>query len=118
MLNGESLTKTGFIKKWFEKNSFNLSEAADVFQALEEISDFTVRRRADIILLSVESLSGEFSVINEIVKSFCNDTNISLMALSESGNVINHKDCFEGNLLQIKNQFIKTTPALSNARAA
>ncbi len=38
----------------------NIVTQADIFDALEELADFTVRSRPDVILLEVGSLADDF----------------------------------------------------------
>lgn len=46
-----------FFKQWLEENASSVCEANDIFQVIEEISDFTVRECPGVILLEVESAS-------------------------------------------------------------
>ncbi len=39
-----------FVKQWFRKSRFVTGETSDIFQALEEISDFTVCRCPDCLV--------------------------------------------------------------------
>jgi len=47
----------GFFRQWLEENTSSICEASDIFQVIEEISDFTVRECPDVILLEVETAS-------------------------------------------------------------
>lgn len=105
-----------FIKEWFKKSRFLTCETTDIFQVLEEISDFTVRRRPDVVLLEVNSLSDDFLVVNSIVQTSFDANELLIFALSESGKTINHKECFEGNLSEVKAKLDQIIPKSAPAR--
>ena len=117
LLDGNTVDKE-FIKNWFKKSRFSTSETIDIFQALEELSDFTVRCRPDVILLEVSSMTEDFFAVKKMVQTSSGECEFPIFALSDSGKIINHKECFEGNLAQLKTQLNKIIPNLANARAA
>ena len=117
LLDGNAVDKE-FIKNWFKKSRFSTSETIDIFQALEELSDFTVRCRPDVILLEVNSLTEDFLAVKKMVQTSSGKCEFPIFALSDSGEIINHKECFEGNLTQLKTQLNKMIPNLANARTA
>jgi len=106
------------VKEWFKTSRFLTSETVDIFQALEEISDFTVRCRPDVVLLEVSSLTKDFFTVRKMVKTSSGQCEFPIFALSDSGKIINHKECFEGNLTQLKTQLNKMIPELAHTRAA
>lgn len=117
LLDG-SAADNRFVKQWFRKSRFVIGETTDIFQALEEISDFTVCRSPDVILLEVNSLSEDFLIVRETVKTLFAHSCLPIFALSKSGKVVNHKDCFEGNLTQLQTQLEKMFPKFTPARIA
>jgi len=117
LLDG-SAADNRFVKQWFKKSRFSTGEATDIFQALEEISDFTICRSPDVILLEVDSVANDFFVVREMVQTLSVNNQMPIFALSASGKVVNHKDCFEGNLTQINTQLEKIIPKFTKARAA
>jgi hypothetical protein len=96
-----------FIKDWFEKSPFMTNEIANIFQVLEDISDFTVRSRPDIILVEVDSLQQDFVTIQRMIDFLAGEKNFPIFALSESGKVVNDTECFEGNLAEVRAQIEK-----------
>ena len=106
------------VKEWFKTSRFLTSETVDIFQALEEISDFTVRCRPDVVLLEVNSLTEDFFTVRKMVQTSSGECGFPIFALSDSGKIINHKECFEGNLTQLKTQLNKMIPELAHVRAA
>ncbi len=117
LLDGNSVTDTGFIKDWFKRSRFLTNETTDIFQALEEISDFTVRSRPDVILLEVNSLKEEFSLIQKMMQSSSGKCEYPIFALTDTGKIINDNKCFEGNLAQVKAQLDKMIPKAAHAVA-
>jgi hypothetical protein len=117
LLDGKSGTYNKSVKKWLKNRRLLTSEATDIFQALEEISDFTVSYRPDVVLLEVDSLSEDFFMIQTIAQTSLDGGQISIFALSDSGKIINHRECFEGNLAQVKAKFRKLIPKAMHASA-
>lgn len=118
LLETNSEMDNGSIKNWFKKSRFLTNETADVFEALEEISDFTVRFRPDVVLLEVNSLKEDFDRIRKMIQTPSGKCEFPIFALSDSGNIINDKECFEGNLAQIKTELDKMIPKAARAAAA
>lgn len=110
MLSSMSNTEHGEIKKWFENSRFLTSEATDIFQALEIISDFTIRQCPEVVLLDVDSFADDFPFINKMVSVMTIDGEISILALSDSGKKIKNKNCFEGNFAEVRTQLDKILP--------
>jgi len=79
---GESVKEYGFIKNWLESNEYSTRETADVFEVLDEISDFTVRRCPDVFMLQTTSQSGDFNEINELVQTFSDCSDILVACVS------------------------------------
>ncbi len=117
LLDGKSATDNKLVKNWLRKSRFLTNETTDIFQALEEISDFTVRSRPDVVLLEVNSLKEEFSIIQKMMQSLSGKCEYLIFALTDSGKIINDKKCFEGNLAQVKVQLDKMIPKAAHAAA-
>jgi len=118
LINGNAAADNRFVKQWLRNSRFLIGEATDIFQALEELSDFTVCRRPDVILLEVDSLATDFLMVREMVQNLFAHSCLPILALSESGKILNHKDCFEGNLTQLKTQLEKIFPKFTQTRIA
>jgi CheY-like chemotaxis protein len=106
------------VKEWFKKSRFLTSETTHIFQAVEELSDFTVRSCPDVILLEVDSLEDFFFAYKNILHSSFEGNELLICALSDSGKTINHKECFEGNLNEIKVKLNQIFPKAVSARLA
>lgn len=54
------------VRAWFEDSQFDLCEAADVFQAIEQLSDFTEPSRPDVVLLEANCPDTDFALLREL----------------------------------------------------
>jgi len=54
------------IKEWFAHSRFSMCEAMNVFEALEQLSDFTIESRPDVVLLNVDSSDDEMTMVENI----------------------------------------------------
>ena len=92
LLVGEYGKENGFIKNWLESNNFSTREAVDVFEVLDEISDFTVRECPDIFMLQVKSQAADFDKINDLVQTFSDSSDILVASVSSKDGFINEKN--------------------------
>lgn len=114
LIDGSPAADNRFIKRWFEKSRFLTCETNDVFEALEEISDFTMMQRPDVILLEVESMTDGFQTVKMLIHSVSGQNETPIFAFSESGKVIDDGDCFEGNLAQLEARLNGMIPVYGN----
>lgn len=110
LLDEHSASNNKFIKEWLGKSSFVINETNDVFQILEDLSDFTTRSRPNVVLLTVDSLEQDYFTIQNMMQTFSDSDDFPILALSDSGKVVNDKNCFEGNLAEVKAQITKVLP--------
>jgi hypothetical protein len=54
------------IREWFENSRFLTCEATNVFEALEQLSDFTIETRPDVVLLNVACSDDEMSLVENV----------------------------------------------------
>jgi DNA-binding response OmpR family regulator len=72
-------------RRWVEQSSYNSCEARDVFEAIEEMSDFTTEHRPDVIVLDANCCDDEAeSVISTLEAIHVSEMPVSLLAVSES----------------------------------
>jgi DNA-binding response OmpR family regulator len=107
LLVDESAQNSEFIKRWLCKNEFMTCEAADIFQALEQVSDFTVRQCPDVILLEDNSLPAD--LIKEVFQASFGVQSVSIIALS------NQQNDLSGSLAHLKQRLDKALPRMSHA---
>ncbi|MBS1795572.1 MAG: hypothetical protein JSS81_17080 [Acidobacteria bacterium] len=118
LMNRMSESETQGVRQWFEASRFEAREAFDIFQAIEEISDFTNSHRPDVILLAVESMTEDFPLISRIAGLASDVTTIPLMVLSKSTNEVGNNDYLVGSLRQMAAKLDQIFPDSLNFRAA
>jgi hypothetical protein len=118
LLDSNTSADNEFIKNWFQESRFLTSEANDIFQALEVIADFTMPQRPDVILLEVSSIPDDFQDIKKVTQTFAGHSGLPIFAFSENGKIVNDKECFEGNLAQLKEKLDGLIPAFNETRQA
>ena len=92
------------VREWFENSRFSTCEAADVFEALEEISDFTTESRPDVVLLDVVSFEDDYQLIHDTIEPSSETDELPILALSsqtESGESRASICCFYGSLGEV-----------------
>lgn len=71
-----------FIKNWLESNNLSTRETADIFEVLDEISDFTMRGCPDVFMLRGNSDTSDFAKINELIQAFSDSSDILVTCVS------------------------------------
>ena len=79
--------ETDKVDRWLEGCPYSTREVNDPFQALEQMSDFTVRDRPDVIFLHVDSISAERAFMQAIVASDEGDIRIIGYDIDETSDV-------------------------------
>jgi hypothetical protein len=74
---------------WLESSRFLACNAVDVFDAMEELADFTVCDRPDVIVLDVDSSSENADLLRSIMTSGRNEPRI----LTFSNDVSRSRNC-------------------------
>ena len=116
LLDGRPSADNKFIKRWFERSRFLTCEATNIFDALEEISDFTNFQRPDVVLLEVASMPDDFQIIKRMTQTHSGSSELLIFAFSEGGKVVDDGDCFEGNLAQLEAQLNRMIPLCGETR--
>jgi DNA-binding response OmpR family regulator len=116
LIDGSPSADNTFIKRWFQKSRFLTCEASDIFHALEEVSDFTMPQRPDVILLEVASMPESFQSLKTIAQTLSGQNEPPIFAFSESGKAIDDCECFEGNLAELEAKLNGMIPVYSDAQ--
>jgi hypothetical protein len=66
LLDKQASSERKEIRAWFESSRFSMSEATNVFEALEQLSDFTIETRPDVVLLNVDCCDEEMSMVENV----------------------------------------------------
>lgn len=75
LMDKDSSNDQAMIRQWFEDSRFATCEVSNVFDALEQLSDFTIKSRPDVVLLDVDSCEDELPLLREV-------SDLPVMALS------------------------------------
>ena len=94
------------VMDWLDNSRFSTCEASNVFEALEDLSDFTIKERPDVVLLNVDSCEHKASLMRDM--SGMED--LTIMALSSGSGTIATDGCFQGNLGQLASHLDKLIP--------
>src|SRR5205814_1564395 len=88
------------VQSWLSKNGLVTWLANDVFHAIEELSDFTVRDRPDVVLLEVAFLAEAFDAVRSALKMSSGEENVKVLGLAD-GPAPDDK-CFAKDLNQLR----------------
>ena len=97
-------------REWMENSRFNTTEAEDMFEALEEMGDFTTGFRPDVILLDVENCRTDLPIIRGTFESI-HESEVPIMAISGSEESSVDRGAFEGNLEAVVAHLDEIIPA-------
>lgn len=92
----------GNVRMWLTESGFVTWEAKDVCHALEEVSDFTVKRRPDVVLLEVPVLPECFDTLRSTFEGTADGSRFSVLALSNTKPTPESKPYVVGDLKQLK----------------
>ena len=116
LLNAQPATDNKFIKRWFKKSRFVTFECADIFDAFEKISDFTVKQRPDVILLEVESMPDGFQTAKKMTEVFTEADDLPIFAFSDGGANLGDCECFKGSLVELESRLNSLIPLYTEVR--
>jgi hypothetical protein len=88
---------------WLRNSRFSTCDAADVFDAIEEMADFTVRDRPDIIVLDVEPGKENAAFVRSVFPS-------EILKLSRTPAPTGTGDFFEGDLSAVADRLNTLIP--------
>jgi hypothetical protein len=94
-------------REWIENSRFQACDADNIFEALEGMSDFTVRNRPDVIVLDAESYCND---VPRVRTAFDTQTGGHVDILVLSGEPVNSKDCFQGDLAAVASHLERIIP--------
>lgn len=113
LLIDELTEDSSSIKNWLDDNSFQTHEAANIFEAIEEISDFTMRECPDVILLSVNPQSTDLKLVEEMFDEASGTDELPLYVLSKTLKITNKKSRSAENIGQLKIKINEIKPKLA-----
>lgn len=71
------------VDEWLAESRYSTHEAKDVFQALEQVSDFTVRESPDVVYLHVDRMETELAMLEHMLVSAAGEPCASVVAFSD-----------------------------------
>jgi hypothetical protein len=83
LLLGKRSKSQDEVDAWLAKSRYSTLEAMDVFQALEQVSDFTVRDVPDVVFLHSERLDTELEMLQHMLFSAVGEPCASVIAFPE-----------------------------------
>jgi len=75
------------VDQWLAESHYSTCEATNVFQALEEISDFTVGESPDVVFLRVDRLQNDLKMLEQMLDTSTGDVHASVIAFPEKGSL-------------------------------
>ena len=85
LLLGKRRSSHDEVDEWLAGSQYSTCEALNVFQALEEISDFTVGSSPDVVFLHVDRLQTELEVLKNMLDACAGDVHASVIAFADRG---------------------------------
>lgn len=113
LLVDELTEDSNSIKNWLNDNSYQTQEAANIFEAIEEISDFTVRECPDVILLSINPLSTDLKLVEEMFDDESGSDELPVYVLSKTLKITNKKNRSAENIGQLQIKINESLPKLT-----
>ncbi|MFN2502088.1 MAG: hypothetical protein ABR530_08760 [Pyrinomonadaceae bacterium] len=115
LLDGRSHSES-FVRTWLKKEGLVVWHATDVSDVVEELSDYTVGKRPDVVLLQVpvlpecfESLASMFSL------SSPDQRDVGVVGLSDDAPQVDGKRFVAQNLAQVRSFIQRDVDPLSCA---
>jgi hypothetical protein len=84
LLLGKRMKTNDDVDRWLENSRFSAHEATNVFQALEDISDFTVRDVPDVVYCHVDRIDAEMQMLQTMLLTTAGDSCASVLAFPDS----------------------------------
>lgn len=79
LLLGRRSGASDSIDKWLTESRYTAIEAADVFQALEQVSDFTLPARPDVIFLHGDSIDIDLKFVRTLVATSADEPDVPII---------------------------------------
>ena len=116
LLLGERTRGSDLVDRWLAESRYSAIEAADVFQALEQISDFTLRDRPDVVFMHVDSIANGLDFVQTIVTTSADEPDVPIIDFAD-GPVARNADEFEKALAGLACRLDEFIPLHNTAKA-
>jgi hypothetical protein len=84
LLLGKRMGAEDDVDRWLENSRFSAHEATNVFQALEDISDFTVRDVPDVVYCHVDPIEADMQMLRNMLLTTAGDSCASVLAFPDN----------------------------------
>jgi chemotaxis response regulator CheB len=82
LLLDRKASQKNHVQDWLSKNGLVTWMANDVSHAIEELSDFTVRNRPDVVLLEVAFLADSFDALQSTFNVLSPEEKVTVLGLT------------------------------------
>jgi len=90
------------LQAWLTEKGLVAWAANDVCHALEELSDFTVTKRPDVVMLEVAMLMESYETLRSAFEDGIGEDDVRVVALGKNGRRRRQDKFFAGDLDQLK----------------
>ena len=80
------------LDRWLEESRYRAWEAADVFQLLDQVSDFTVRKRPDVVFLHMCGTNEELAFARSLIQAGTIDAGVPVIDLASASTAKEEQD--------------------------
>jgi hypothetical protein len=91
------------IRQWFQDSRFLTCEASNVFEALEHLSDFTLRKRPDVVLIDVDCCEDELPIMQNV-------SDLPVMAFTRKNRSVDTGNNYAANFDSVVSRLNKLIP--------
>jgi DNA-binding response OmpR family regulator len=114
---GEDGRKDALIRDWCENSRFKIVETMNIFEALEEASDFTIEKCPDVIILETGSFQSDLTIIKELLGALNRGKCPPVFLYSQSDETLDMNDGYtQGDLTLISSELDKIFPQVMSQR--
>lgn len=113
MVEADNSNDRNDIHKWFEDSRFNVFDAINIFDALEAVSDFTVRDRPDVVLLNVDCCDNDLPLIFTTFAAASPDANPQILGVKTKLDGWSGESCCKGDLAHVAARLDRLIPERS-----
>src|SRR5215207_6137271 len=79
LLVGERSNERDTIDQWLADSRYDACEATNIFEALEQLSDFTVQTRPELVFVHVVSLDADLRLLQEVTATGVNEPDVPII---------------------------------------
>ena len=79
LLLGERTGGDDPVDQWLAESRYSVFEAADPFQVLEQLSDFTMRDRPDVVSLHSQCVATDAELVHTLVTTASNEPDVPII---------------------------------------